>query len=264
MADSDLSAATITDGLGTRFVGQRVLYFPSLGTTMDEAKREAGNGAPEGTVVIAEEQTAARGRLKRTWLTPKGNLALSVVLYPDREHLHSLVMVASVAVARSIETITGLRPRIKWPNDVLLGGKKVCGVLIESSVRPGKVEYAVVGIGLNVNLRPANFPDILSVATSLSRELGGEVSRLALVRDLLGEMERLYLAASTGDSVYREWRDRLVTLGKAVRVTSGETMVEGIAESVEPDGTLLLRLPGSTLLRVVSGDVSLREQEEQE
>ena len=262
MTASDLSAASITDGLGTRFVGQRVLYYPRLRTTMDVAGREARNGAPEGTVVIAEEQTAARGRLKRTWLSPRGNIALSVVLYPSRERLHSLTMVASLAVARSIERVTALRAQLKWPNDVLLGGKKVCGILIESSVKPGKVEYAVVGIGLNVNLRPADFPEILPIATSLSRELGREVSRLDLVRCLLREMEQLYLAAPAGDSVYREWRSRLVTLGKAVRVTSGETILEGIAESVEPDGTLLLRLPDSTLKRVLSGDVTLRQPQE--
>ena len=264
MTANDLSAASITDGLGTRFVGQRVLHYPRLRTTMDVAQGEVWNGAPEGTVVVTEEQTAARGRLKRTWLTPRGNIALSVILYPIRDRLHTLTMVASLAVARSIETVTGLRPHLKWPNDVLLGGKKVCGILIESSVKPEKVYYAVVGIGLNVNLRPADFPEILPRATSLSRELGQEVSRLDLLRSLLREMEQLYLASSAGDSVYREWRSRLTTLGKAVRVTSGETILEGIAESVEADGSLQLRLPDGSLSRILAGDITLRESEQQE
>jgi len=264
MSDKDLSADLITCGLETSFLGQRVLYYPRLRTTMETARQEALNGAPEGTVIIADEQTAARGRLKRTWLSPRGNIALSVVLYPDRKHLHSLIMAASLAVVHSVETVTGLRPQLKWPNDVLLDGKKVCGILVETSVQSNKVDYAIVGIGINVNLDPADFPAILPVATSLSRELGREVSRLELVKCLLREMERLYLAAPESVTVYEEWRRRLVTLGKAVRVTSGETTLEGTAESVGPDGSLLLRLPDGTPKRILAGDVTLREQRQQE
>ena len=258
MADKDLSADLITANLETRFIGQRVLYYPCLRTTMDTARQEALNDAPEGTVVIADEQTAARGRLKRTWLSPRGNISLSVVLYPDREHLHSLIMAASLAVVHSIETVTGLRPQLKWPNDILLGGNKVCGILIETSIQSNRVDYAIVGIGINVNLDPADFPEILPTATSLSRELGREVSRPELVRCLLCEMEQLYLAPLESESVYEEWRSRLVTLGRAIRVTSGDTTLEGTAESVEPDGSLLLRLPDGTSKRILAGDVNLR------
>jgi BirA family biotin operon repressor/biotin-[acetyl-CoA-carboxylase] ligase len=264
MADKDLSADLITRDLETRFLGQRVLYYPSLRTTMETARQEALNGAPEGTVVIADEQTAARGRLKRTWLSPRGNIALSVVLYPDREHLHSVIMAASLAVAHSIEMVTGLRPQLKWPNDILLGGKKVCGILVETSVQSDRVDYAIIGIGINVNLNPADFPEILPVATGLSRELGREVSRLELVRCLLREMEQLYLSARISNTVYEEWSKRLVTLGKAVRVTSGETTLEGTAESVGPDGSLLLRLPDGTPEWILAGDVTLRDQRQQE
>jgi BirA family biotin operon repressor/biotin-[acetyl-CoA-carboxylase] ligase len=126
------------------------------------------------------------------------------------------------------------------------------------------VDYAIIGIGINVNLNPADFPEIQPIATGLSRELGRDVSRLELVRCLLREMERLYLATPESETVYREWRRRLVTLGKAVRVTSGETTLEGTAESVEPDGSLLLRLPDGSLSRILSGDVTLREQRQQE
>ncbi|HEY91511.1 MAG TPA: biotin--[acetyl-CoA-carboxylase] ligase [Dehalococcoidia bacterium] len=254
-----LSATLITTGLETGFIGQRVLFYPSLRTTMETARQEALNGAPEGTVVITDEQTAARGRLKRTWLTPQGNIALSVVLYPARPNLHSVVMVASLAVARAIETVTGLKPVLKWPNDVMLNNKKVCGILVEVSVLPGTVNFAVVGIGINVNLDPSDFPEILPIATSLSHELGQEVSRLEIVRCLLREMERLYLISMESNAVYEQWRDRLVTLGKEVRVTSGTSTREGIAESVDPDGALLLRLPDGSLDRVLAGDVTLRE-----
>ena len=254
-----LSATLITTGLETGFIGQRVLYYPVLQTTMETARQEALNGAPEGTVVITGEQTAARGRLKRTWLTPQGNLALSVVLYPARRNLHSVIMVASVAVARTIETVTGLKPVLKWPNDVMVNNRKVCGILVEANVQPGTVNFVVVGIGINVNLEPSDFPEILPVATSLSLELGQEVSRLEVVRCLLCEMERLYLSSTESDAVYEEWRDRLATLGKKIRVTSGTGTQEGIAEDVDADGALLLRLPDGSLDRVLAGDVTLRE-----
>jgi len=261
MVSDDLSATAITSGLTTHFVGQRTLYYPRLTTTMEAARQEALQGTDEGTVVIAEEQTAARGRLKRTWLSPQGNIALSLVLYPDKDRLYSLTMVASLAVVHSIEMITGLRPQLKWPNDVLLGGKKVCGILIESSVRAEKVDYAIVGIGINVNLDVDSYPEIRPVATTLSHELGREVSRLCLVQCLLREIEHLYLASSAGETVYREWQSRLATLGKAVCVisASGETMSEGTAESVDRDGSLVLRRADGSLTRVLAGDVSLRD-----
>jgi BirA family biotin operon repressor/biotin-[acetyl-CoA-carboxylase] ligase len=259
MKENDLSAEAITDGLETRLVGQRTLYFPSLTTTMDMARQEALEGTPEGTVVIADEQTAARGRLQRVWLTPQGNIALSVVLYPQKEHMHTLIMVASLAVSDCIETVTGLTSDIKWPNDVLIRGKKVCGILIESDVQTDRVNYAIVGIGINVNLDMADFPEIQATATSLSHELGEEISRLRLVRQLMKEIESYYLASSTGDTVYKQWQGRLITLGKRVRATSatGETVLEGIAESVNRDGSLWLRLKDGNLSRVLTGDVTL-------
>jgi BirA family biotin operon repressor/biotin-[acetyl-CoA-carboxylase] ligase len=261
MTENDLSAENITSGLETRFVGQRTLYFSSLTTTMEVARQEALKGTPEGTAVIAGEQTAARGRLHRVWLTPQGNIALSVVLYPHREHVHSLMMVGSLAAARSIEIVTSLRTAIKWPNDVLIAGKKVCGTLIESDVRASRVNYAIMGIGMNVNLNVADFPEIRVTATSLSQELGKEVSRLSLVRCLLSEIEFFYLASTAGDAVYEQWQRKLVTLGKEVRAVSatGETALTGIAESVDRDGSLWLRLEDSNLTRVTAGDVTLNE-----
>lgn len=264
MTESDLSAEAITGGLETRFVGQRVLYFPSLTTTMDVARQEAFSGTPEGTVIIAGEQTTGRGRLKRVWQNPRGNIALSVVLYPEKEQLHALIMAASLAVAGCIETVTGLRPDIKWPNDVLFMGKKVSGILIEIDVQSDRVKYAIIGIGINVNLDVAAFPEIQTKATSLSHELGKEVSRLSLVRKLLKELESYYLESTSGDTVYEQWQRRLITLGKEVRAASatGKTVLEGIAESVDRDGSLWLRLKDGSLNKVLAGDVTLSKNDE--
>ena len=258
MVKDNLSSASITDTLETRFVGKRVIYYPSLESTNEMAKREARQGAAEGTVIIAGEQTAGRGRIERVWLSPEGNIALSVILYPNVAYLPSIIMLASLAVVHSIEATTGLKSQLKWPNDVLIKGRKVCGILIESKVRRGVVDYVVIGIGLNVNLRLSDFPEILPTATSLSDELGRDVSCLSIIQRLLVEVEKLYLALLAGDSIYEEWRDGLETLGRRVQVKSGETIYEGMAESVSKDGSLLLRCPDGSLTRIVAGDVTLR------
>jgi BirA family biotin operon repressor/biotin-[acetyl-CoA-carboxylase] ligase len=258
MGGEGLSPALITDGLETQFVGQRVIYYPRLASTMEVAKRQARLGAAGGTVVIAGEQTAGRGRLGRVWLSPEGSLALSIILYPSLAYLPSLIMLAALAVVHSIEAVTGLKSQVKWPNDVLVNGRKVCGILIESDVQGDTVVYAIIGIGVNVNLRLSEVPEISSLATSLSDELGRDVSLLSLIRRLLAEVEGLYLALLAGGSIYEEWRGSLVTLGRKVRVESGKNKYEGIAESVARDGSLLLRQADGGLTKIVAGDVTLR------
>lgn len=261
MSKDSLSPALITAELETRFIGRRVLYYPELASTMDIARQEAQQGAAEGTVVIAEKQTAGRGRLKRVWLSPKGSIALSIILYPRISYLPYLVMLASLAAARSIEKVTGLKTQLKWPNDVLINGKKVCGILVETDVRENSVAYAIIGIGINVNFRLADFPEILSIATSLADELGKDVPRVAIIQHLLTEIERLYSALPEGEPIYQEWRDRLVTLGRKVQVKTGTAMLEGIAESVAPDGSLLLRHSNGSSTKIVAGDVTLRDSD---
>jgi BirA family transcriptional regulator, biotin operon repressor / biotin---[acetyl-CoA-carboxylase] ligase len=257
MSNQELFASAVMEGLATQFIGRRVVYYPRLASTMDTARSEAGKGAPEGTVIVTGEQTAGRGRLKRTWLTPENGLAFSVVLYPAVARLPGLIMVASLAVVQAIEGLTGLKPGIKWPNDILINGKKVCGILIENSIKGEKV-FAVIGIGINVNLRTAGYPDIAATATSLNGELGREVSRLDLVRRVLAELEPLYLSLDSGEAVFTQWRDSLVTLGQNVTARSGETLYQGVAESVARDGGLLLRQADGNLIKVVAGDVTLR------
>ncbi len=258
MKKSSLSPTAITDNLGTRLIGQRVIYYPSLTSTNDVAKQKAQQGAVEGTIIVAGEQTAGRGRMKRGWLSPRGSIALSVILYPELAYLPSLIMVASLGVAHCLEKVAGLKPQIKWPNDVLISEKKVCGILIESEVKGKRADYAIIGIGINANIKPSDFPEIPPTATSLSHELGRDTPQLDMIRCLLAEIERLYLALPSGDAVYQEWRDNLVTLGKKVQVRTGETTQEGIAESVASDGSLLLRQSDGSLTKIVAGDVTLR------
>jgi len=166
-------------------------------------------------------------------------------------------MLASLAAVRAVKSVTGLEAGISWPNDVLINGKKVCGILVESDVRGGEVAYAVVGVGMNVNLHTAEYPDISETATSLRDETGGALPLADVIRQLLVDMEGLYVTLQAGGSVYEEWRDRLITLGRQVTATSGKTSQQGIAESVDRDGALRLRLADGGLARVIAADVTL-------
>ncbi len=258
MMDPDRNPYTsLAEELVTHFIGRNIIYYPRLSSTMDAARTEAGRGSPEGTVIIAGEQTGGRGRLQRTWLTPPGNIALSIILYPTLASLPYLVMVASLAVVRAIDKTTSLKPLIKWPNDILINGKKVCGILIENKVRTGEVAFAIVGIGINVGLRPENAADISTTATSLSSASVREVSLRLIAKYLFEEFERLYLQLPDGGDIFTAWRDRLVTLGKSVSAPWGNNDITGIAESVDETGALLIRQSDNTLIRVVAGDVRL-------
>jgi len=258
MSEQKMDVLSISRELATDFIGQNLLYFASVTSTNDIARQQAMGKSPEGTAVIAERQTSGRGRLKREWVSPEGNIAVTVVLYPDRKNLYFLTMLAALAVQRGIEKTTGVKCQLKWPNDVLVNGKKVCGILLESKASVESVDYALVGIGINVNMKIADHPEIAAIATSLALETGSEVSRTELLRNLFIEMEKLYLRLRAGESILAEWRDQLVTLGKKVFVRSGDEAFEGTAESVADDGSLLLRCADGKLLKFNAGDVTLK------
>ena len=259
MASQEISVSAITKGLNTRFIGQKIIYFPRLSSTMDAARREIKNKAPEGTVVIAGEQVKGRGRLKRAWFAPGGNIALSIILYPNVASLPYLIMIASLAAAQSIESVTGLQTQIKWPNDLLIAGKKVAGILIETEVK-GNTAQAVIGIGINVALRPAEINEISATATSLEEQLGKKVSREEIIKKLMEEFEELYIKLSDRKPVIKLWQERLVTLGQKVSAAWGKDIIEGIAESVDETGALMIRRDDGTLTRVVAGDVTLQKK----
>ena len=257
--DNELSPEAIRQGLKTRLIGHSIIHHDTISSTMDAAKQAIQEGAAEGTVIVADHQTAGRGRLSREWLSvPGGGILLSIIIYPELEILPRLTMAACLAVSRSIETVTGLQPAIKWPNDVLLEGRKVSGILSESDVSEEAVKYAIVGIALNVNLDTAAMPDISGTATSLKQVLGREVSRRQVLTALLQEFENLYLTLQRRQSIQREWLQRLETLGKNVTVRCGDEVQEGYAESVDETGNLIIRRPDGTRITVAAGDVTLR------
>jgi BirA family biotin operon repressor/biotin-[acetyl-CoA-carboxylase] ligase len=254
-----LNLAAVEERLSTRFVGRRVVYLTSTGSTMDIARRKAEEGAVEGTVVLSEEQTKGRGRFDRVWVSPAGkNLYLTLIMRPSVERLRCLSIVSPLAMALAVEDVTGLAPRIKWPNDVLINDRKLSGILIESESSGASVRYALVGSGLNVNLDVENSAEIAEIATSLKRELGREVAREEMLAAFLNRFERLYKDAPVGDLVYQQWRSRLDTLGRDVSVRFREQVYEGLAEDVDSDGNLILREGDGTLRTVEAGEVTLR------
>ena len=258
-----LSAETIREGLNTRFVGREVVYLQEVGSTNDEARRLARAGAPEGTLVIADYQRSGRGRLDRRWEAPPGScLLLSLVFRPPLapHQVQRLTMACGLAVIDAIESETGLKVGLKWPNDVMLGSAKAGGILTELELEGDRVSFVVVGMGLNVNLDPGQLPaELIVPATSLSHVLGGEVARLPLLWALLGAVEERYLRLKLGSSPHAEWAERLVTLGRQVRVSGVGSVLEGLAEGVDANGALVVRRADGRLETVLAGDVSLRE-----
>ncbi len=256
----NLVAAAVRKGLYTHVVGRRILYYPALPSTMDEAARLASEGAEEGTVVIAERQSAGRGRQGRSWVSEPGNLLLSVLFRPGNEQLPFISIIGAVAAARAIRKITGIQPGIKWPNDLLLGGRKAAGVLAESVIVGDAVCYAVLGIGVNVSLDVSEAEEISAFATSVNAASGQETDRESLLRQTLMELDDLCLALKRGYSPLSEWRDLLETIGGKVKAISGNETYIGFAEAVDETGNLLLRLDDDRLVTLAAGDVTLGSQ----
>ena len=229
---------------------------------MDEAWRLAQAGAPDGTVVLADEQTAGRGRLKRSWWAPAGSsLLLSLLLRPGwpARQAQRLTMVCSLAVCEAISRVAGVQAQVKWPNDVLIEGQKVCGILTELDVVGEQLETAVVGIGINVNLDFEGAPALMSPATSLLLAAGRPISRMDLLVTLLDGIERRYVATREGRSYHQEWAERMATLGREVQVSGTTEAWQGVAMDVDADGALLVRAEDGTMQRVLAGDVTLRK-----
>jgi BirA family transcriptional regulator, biotin operon repressor / biotin---[acetyl-CoA-carboxylase] ligase len=259
-----LNPKAILKDLKTRNLGRRLLFFPQLGSTNAHLMELAAQGEPEGTVVTTDEQTAGRGRFGRTWEAPPGRgLLFSLLLRPKGglPDASRLSLIAALAVRHAIEPATGLSATLKWPNDVLLNGKKVCGLLGETTTSTGSggVPALILGIGLNVNQVPEDFPqEFRSQATSLRIETHKEHSRTLLLRKFLEDFEGLYaLSEQRGFPHFLdEIRQASAILGKRITVQAGFQAVEGTAYDLDEEGRLLLRLDSGSLTILASGEVT--------
>jgi len=245
--------------LKTERFGRNLIFEPSVGSTMDVARDAALHGAAEGTVAAADEQTAGRGRLGRSWVTPPAvNLASTLVLRPPHSVLRDIAMIAPLAICHAVQDVARIRPGIKWPNDVQINGKKVAGVLIETDLGDERRPFVLVGAGINVNFDPRQYEEIRDIATSVKVECGHDVDREALLAAYLVHFEQLYDAAKAGESMRDRWRERLVTLGQRVHASWPGGEADGVAEDVDEGGALIIRTAAGALVTVEAGDVTLR------
>jgi BirA family biotin operon repressor/biotin-[acetyl-CoA-carboxylase] ligase len=258
-----LVPAEISAGLSTRRIGRRLICFRETESTNMVAFRMAEEGAEEGTVVVAEAQHQGKGRLGRRWESPPGvNLYCSLILRPPvlPTQASQLTFLSAVAVARAIAAVTTLQPAIKWPNDLLVEGRKVAGLLIEMSAETEKVHFVVLGIGVNINMTRDQFPsDLRHPATSLALETGREISRLEFTRALLTALDDTYEIFLTRgyEAIRDEWLSHCSIMGREVRIMFHESATYGMVMGIDEDGALLLRLHDGRIERVIAGDVTL-------
>ena len=256
-----LTPAEVKPLLKTKWMGRMIHYFPALDSTNSKAYQLALNGAKEGEVVIAELQEQGRGRLGRDWFSPPFlNLYLSVILRPEiPPHQASLItLMAAVATAEAIQQSSGIQPFIKWPNDILLRGRKVAGLLNEIQSEMDRIHFIILGIGVNLNMDERMFSkEIRSVATSLKEEMGQTISRKSFLQCLLEKLEDWYtiFLKEGAETVLKAWKDKAQIKGRRVKVTSfGETLI-GTAVDVDSNGALILETKDGDRKRVVAGDI---------
>ena len=257
-----LTPGEISRGLGTHLLGTRIFCFDSVDSTNEEAKRQALAGAPDGSVFVSERQTGGKGRLGRNWSSPPGTgLWFSVLLRPGQipACVSATTLLAGCAVRSAIRELTDSPAMIKWPNDIVIGSQKVCGILTEMSAEMERVEFVVVGIGVNVN--NAQFPEELKKkATSLFLKSGKSIQRAALLREILRRFEKLLAENRSGLSAafLGEYKKSCVTLGRNVSFERDGVRLSGKAVGVSSEGELVVALPDGPLTTVYSGEVSVQ------
>ena len=249
----------------TKVVGRDIRVFEETTSTNDVMEKLARDGVKEGVVVFAESQTKGRGRLGRKWMSPaRKGLWFSVLLRPDLrpQETTQLTVASAAALRRAIKSVTGLSAEIKWPNDLLIGGKKVTGILTEMSAELDRVRHVILGIGVDVSQDAAEFPaELRKTATSLKIETGAEISRAELATEILRELDLDYerICAGKFPQLADEWENGCATIGKNISVQMGTRLIRGCAESLDDDGALLVRTEHGHLERIIGGDVTMEK-----
>ena len=258
-----LSEAELLSCLKTEWAGGRTVYFDATDSTNIQARRLAEAHAPHGTLVVSDRQDGGKGRRGRSWASPSGvGIWMSLILRPEiaPSSASMLTLAAALAVREGIREETGLSPLIKWPNDLVLNGKKICGILTEMSTELMEIQYVITGIGINVNQREFP-PEIRDTATSLSLEAGRSFRRSSLIAAILKAFEKDYEAfLKTGDLslLLEEYNACLVNRGKEVCILDPSGEYRAVAEGIDENGSLLVTLPDGTRREIISGEVSVR------
>jgi BirA family biotin operon repressor/biotin-[acetyl-CoA-carboxylase] ligase len=248
----------VAQGLHTRFIGKKIYYFESTSSTMDIALKLGLDNAAEGSLVLAEAQTKGRGRLSRQWYSPKyKGIYLSLLLKPKfiLSETPLLTLLSAVSICEAIKEVAGLGCRIKWPNDIFLGNKKLGGILMELNAEADQIRFVVIGIGLNVNNENDNLPQ---QATSLKDYAKKEINRIVLLQEILRRLESNYLLLESkgGTPIIQKWRTFNLTLGKKVKIVSQHRHIEGQAVDIAGDGSLLVKKDSGAIEKITAGDVA--------
>lgn len=244
-------------------VGQKVIRLDTVDSTNDYLMGLASRDATHGTVVVADSQEKGKGRLERTWFSPPGkNVYMSVLLKPDLhpEDISLLTVMSAVASALAINKLTGIKARIKWPNDIVVSGRKLGGILLESRFRSGGIAHAVVGIGINVNSRQADFPeDLRAIATSVFQEIGRSSRRTTLIDAILDNIDsELDLINEKRRSLLlKKYKIMSATIGNRVRVDDSNGSFEGGALDIDEQGHLLVKTDADKVETISAGDVTV-------
>ena len=249
----------IQNGLKTSFIGREIHQYKEVDSTNNVAKELAMKGASEGTIVIAESQRSGKGRRGKKWVSPSGGVWMSIILHPDipPSNAPQLTLATGVAVAKTLNQECRLDVGIKWPNDILIGNKKVCGILTEGSATSNGLEYVVVGIGIDLNVDVDNFPpELRDGATSIKSELEKEISGVKLVQKFLENFEEIYNEFKAGKfaEILKEWRRLSKTIGTYVEVHKKGRVVKGEAVGINRNGNLILEMGDGSLRKVISGE----------
>jgi BirA family biotin operon repressor/biotin-[acetyl-CoA-carboxylase] ligase len=264
---ADIAPEVITAALRSRVIGRPLEVVAEVASTNDHAMAAGRAGRPEGLAVLADRQTAGRGRKGRVWASPAGvGVYTSILLRPTQPpaRVPILALVAGLGVLDAVGEVCGLPARLKWPNDVLVAGRKVAGILAETATADERVSHVVVGLGINVNHGPAEFAEGLSPrAISLAMAAGRAIPRGELAAALYNSLDRWYAIFQEGGlaSILAAGRERSATLGRPVEVLGDEERWQGLAVDLDVDGALLVREGGGELRRVLAGDVSIRTRE---
>ncbi|MEK4365252.1 biotin--[acetyl-CoA-carboxylase] ligase [Paenibacillus sp. FSL M8-0212] len=257
-----IDATALQLALDTTLFGRKAVLLTSTLSTQGDVLKLAEKGQAEGAVVIAEEQTGGRGRFGRQWFSPPGKgIWMSVLLRPDLplQHTPQLTLLTGVAVCRAVRACSGADAGIKWPNDVLIDGRKVCGILLESTVEDHEVRYCIAGIGVDVNFDPEDYPeDLTTIATSLKMETGQSVDRTKLTAAILTELEQLYfLYQKEGFGVISAlWEALSVSMNREITVTNPHGVIEGKAIGLDPSGALIVDKHDGEHSLIISGEIS--------
>jgi BirA family biotin operon repressor/biotin-[acetyl-CoA-carboxylase] ligase len=257
-----ISQSQIRRDLGTTLFGKKVFTFEDLDSTNNCVRALANAGLEEGLVVVSEHQTAGRGRLGRPWESDREkNLLFSLLLRPPETiaQISLLTFAVAAGISEAVESVTGLTVECRWPNDIIIEGKKICGILLEASVQQSKTEFVVVGVGLNVN-QTRFTANLQGTATSLKNHCEKDINRITLLQECIRCLEKRYINLATEGfaGVFNAWKSRCTMFDKTIRIDHHGMFMHGVVKRLDPDGALVI-VSHNKEIRLLAGDVTVLE-----